>query len=151
MQAILTVKLEIEMPSSQDTESTANTPSLAHLEELVLRVAERVESMQSDTPAPFTTFVNSLGDEELEVRRPIPLTIRRDDDSYIASFVEANISSGGDTLPDAVESAQSLIASFFTDVEKLPDAKLGPKLRHQRQVLMDYVCRHSRKRTRKTR
>lgn len=138
------------MPTKRATESSADSPTLARVEELVLRVAERVESMQPDATPPFTTFVNSLGDAELEVRRPIPITIRRDDESYIASFIEANLSSGGDTLPDAVESVQSLIASFFADVEKIPDEKLGPKIRHQRQVLMDYVCRHSRRRTRKT-
>lgn len=129
------------MTAERNGDASPNGSSRAHLEGLVLQVADRIDALRSGATTPFTTFLDSLGDAELEVRRPIPLTIRPDDDSYIASFVEANISSGGETLPDAIESVQSLIASFFADVETLPDEKLGPKMRHQRRVVMEYVCR----------
>src|SRR4051812_36638261 len=45
----------------------------------------------------FGTFISSLGNPQVAVKKPIPVTIRSDGDEFIASFMDANISAGGDT------------------------------------------------------
>jgi predicted RNase H-like HicB family nuclease len=97
-------------------------------------------------PVPFCTFIASLGRDDLEVRKPIPVTLEPDDDGgYIASFLDANIASGGESVQDAVESLQEMIASSFNLLVDMPDARLGPRMRRERMVLLEFLCRSSRK------
>lgn len=90
---------------------------------------------------PFHTFLSSLGLEGFDVVKPIPVVIRPDGDEFIASFLDANISTGGDTPQEAVCNLQSLIVDFFEGIENTPDDKLGPGMQRQKRVLMEMVCR----------
>jgi hypothetical protein len=101
--------------------------------------------MIKQAPSPFATFLASLGAEGLEVTKPIPVTVRPDGDEFIASFFDANISTGGESPQAAISDLQGLIADLFELLEKEPDEKLGPAMRKQRAVLEEFVCRTSRK------
>jgi predicted RNase H-like HicB family nuclease len=99
-------------------------------------------------PMPFVTFIASLGRAHLEVRKPIPVTLEPEDDgSYIASFLDASVASGGETVQDAVESLQDMLATSFERLTVLPDSKLGPRMRREREILLEFVCRSSTKTT----
>ena len=116
----------------------------ASMEELKMEMKRLVESQA------FVTFLASLGDPEVKLIRPIPVTIQRDGDEFIASFLDANISSGGDTVPAAVSNLQSLIADIYLLHEEERDGNLGPMMRQQRSVLMDTICHRSQSNTPKT-
>jgi predicted RNase H-like HicB family nuclease len=84
----------------------------------------------------------------LEVLKPIPVTLEPDvDGGYIASFLDASVASGGETVQDAVESLQDLLAASFEQLVALPDSKLGPRMRREREILLEFVCRSSIKTT----
>ena len=93
----------------------------------------------------FVTFITSLGDDELQVIKPIPVTVRQDDDGYVASFFDANIGSGGETPQSAVSNLQSLIAEIFRIQEEESIEDLGPLMIKQRNVLLEVICRTSQR------
>ena len=72
------------------------------------------------------TWLSSLGISGYTVQKPIPVTVRQDGDEFVATFFDANISTGGDTEQEAVANLQSLIADFYDDLVTTPDEKLGP-------------------------
>ena len=87
------------------------------------------------------TQISSLGIPDYAVQKPIPVTICQDGDEFTATFFDANISTGGDTEQEAVANLQSLIADFYDDLVATPDEKLGPSLRRQKLVLVEFLCR----------
>jgi hypothetical protein len=90
---------------------------------------------------PVCTRIASLGIPEYELRKMIPVTICPDGDEFIATFFDANISTGGDSQQEAVANLQSLIADFYDELATMPLEELGPSLRRQKHVLMEFVCR----------
>jgi hypothetical protein len=72
------------------------------------------------------------------VLRPIPVKIRKSDDSYIASFDEANIHASGETWSDAALSLKSLILDIY-DSLITETAPLGPGPKRQLATLLRYV------------
>ena len=70
--------------------------------------------------------------------QPIPVKIRKSDDSYIASFEEANIHASGQTWSDAALSLKSLILDIY-DSLITETAPLGPGPRRQLATLLRYV------------
>ncbi len=113
------------------------------LREMDILRSQMTQLIESRDNAPFFTQIYSLGQVGLELRRPIPVTIRPDGNEFIASFFDANISTGGGTEQEAVDNLQSLIADFFNDLELAKDDELGPSMIKQRQVLLESVCRTS--------
>lgn len=95
----------------------------------------------------FTTFITSLGSDEFCLKKPIPVTIFPDGDEFTASFMDANISTGGGSPQEAIYNLQHLIAEFFAMDEDEPEAAVSSKMRHQRLVLAECVCRNSPKTT----
>jgi hypothetical protein len=89
----------------------------------------------------FGTFIITLGVDGLELKKPIPITILQDADAFIASFLDANISTGGDSVEDAVANLQSLIADYFDDLSVMPDDSLGPAMLRTKRALAETVCR----------
>ena len=102
---------------------------------LVARLETTIETR------PFHVFLSSLGLDGFGVVKLLPVIIRPDGDEYMASFFDANISTGGDTPQEAVSNLQSLIVDFFEDIENTPDEKLAPDMQRQKRVLLEMVCR----------
>jgi predicted RNase H-like HicB family nuclease len=70
--------------------------------------------------------------------RPIPVKIQKTDDTYIASFEEANIHAGGDTWSEAARNLKSLILDIY-DSLIAETAMLGPGPKRQLASLLRYV------------
>jgi predicted RNase H-like HicB family nuclease len=124
-----------------------------NIEELNERIAQIEQDMQdlnqATTSRTFTTYIISLGVPDLKVKKPIPVTIEREDDeNYIASFMDANISTGGNSEQEAVYNLQSLIADLF-EMHEEETSELGPAMKIQKQVLHDVLCRISQETTQK--
>ena len=94
--------------------------------------------------AAFSTFISSLGVDGLEVVKPIPVTVRPDSDEFIASFFDANISTGAESPQEAISNLQSLIADFF-EIHENNTEPLGSAMESQKRVLMESICRTSHK------
>lgn len=119
-------------------------------EHRIARLEERLMILEQALPAilasimaesqPVCTTVSSLGVPGYGVLKPIPVTIRKDGDEFIASFFDANISTGGENQQEAVANLQSLIADFYDELAATPSAELGPSLQRQKYVLTEFVC-----------
>jgi len=70
--------------------------------------------------------------------RPIPVKIQKADDSYTASFEEANIHASGDSWSDAARNLKSLILDIY-DSLITETAVLGPGPKRQLATLLRYV------------
>jgi hypothetical protein len=90
---------------------------------------------------PVCTTIASLGIPGYGLLKPIPVTILPDGGEFIATFFDANISTGGDTREGACASLQSLIAEFYDDLATSRQEQLGPSLQRRKHVLMEFVCR----------
>jgi hypothetical protein len=122
-------------------------------EHRIARLEERVMILEQALPAtlaavmtesqPVCTTISSLGVPGYRVLRPIPVTIRQDGGEFIATFFDANISTGGDTHQEAVANLQSLMADLYDELATTPLAELGPCLQRQKHVLTEFVCRTS--------
>lgn len=120
-----------------------------NIEELNEKIAQLEHDMQELTQAAisriFTIFINSLGTPDLEVTKPIPVTIEKEgEEDYIASFLDANIGTGGDSIQEAIQNLQSLIVDTFKMHENMT-LKLSPAMIVQKQALLETVCRTSQK------
>ena len=114
------------------------------------RLEERIMILEQTLPAtlavimtenqPVCTTILSLGIPEYKVLKSIPVTIRQDGDEFIATFFDANISTGGDTQQEAVTNLQSLIADFYDELAATPREELGSSLQRQKHVLAEFVC-----------
>jgi predicted RNase H-like HicB family nuclease len=93
------------------------------------------------TRAPFCTFISTLAVSDVSVLKPIPVTVEPEEDgSFVASFFDAGVTSGGDTVRDAIWSLQQMIASSFSVLREMKDAQLGPKMRRERDILLEFLC-----------
>ena len=83
-------------------------------------------------------LLSSLGPGYI-IQKPINVAIEPDGCEFIADFLEANISTGGETEEKAIANLQSLITDFYDDLVNVPDIQLGPSLQKTKNVLMEYI------------
>ena len=116
----------------------------------IARLEERIMILEHTLPAtlatimaenqPVCTTLLSLGEPGYKVLKSIPVTIRLDGEEFVATFFDANISTGGDTQQEAVANLQSLIADFCDELTATPQTELGPSLQRQKRVLAEFIC-----------
>ena len=87
----------------------------------------------------FTLHVETFAPEPYKMKRPIPLSLQRRADGYIASFVEANVNSSGDTQQEALANVKELILDAFDSLSSLPPSTLGPGPTRQLAVLREFI------------
>lgn len=107
----------------------------------------RLASLESRRSTAMVTIMKSLACSDIEVSKSIPVTIEADGEEFIASFMDAGISSGGETIPEAFASLREVVATSFRTLADMPDSKLGPKMLRQKHVLLEFLCQHSPKST----
>ena|SRR5436305_12145602 len=87
---------------------------------------------------PLKILLNEL-EPGYEVIKPIPVTIREVDGSFVASFTAANVNSSGDTWDEAVANLQSLLAGVLDLLLSHRPEKLGPAPKQQLSVLQSFI------------
>jgi hypothetical protein len=103
---------------------------VAALEKLVGRFISR----QS-----FIVPVTTLAPYPFELKRDIPVLVQVEDDEFVASFVEANVGTSGETLNEAIDGLKEMLTMAFTQLQDLPNEKLGRGPRKQRLVLESFI------------
>jgi len=104
---------------------------LAELKQEILRL----QSLRAYV-VPLTTL-----SAEFQLSQPIPVTIEGDDDSFTATFAEANISASGETEADAIANFKDSMVSSYQVLEAMPADQLGPLPERQWKVLQNVVHR----------
>jgi predicted RNase H-like HicB family nuclease len=87
----------------------------------------------------MTIQISTFAPEAYEVLRPIPVLIRPEGDEFVASFVEANVNSSGETQQEAFENVKALLLDVFDNLRFHPVEKLGPEPAHRLAVLRDFI------------
>lgn len=125
-----------------------STPSAENVAARLLLIEQRLMEVESGKPQSIATVASSLACRDLSVIKPIPVTIEPDGEGgFIASFMDAGIASGGETIPEAFQSLQSIIAASFRTLVKMDEKDLGPKKQRERLVLLEFVCLRSQRHT----
>ena len=87
---------------------------------------------------PLKILLNEL-EADYEVLKPIPVVFRKVDDSFVASFIAANVNSSGDTWTEAIENLRSLLVGIFDLLLTHRPEELGPAPKYQLSVLRAYI------------
>lgn len=91
--------------------------------------------------APFVTYLSSLGHENVQVLKPIPVTVQTSGEECTATFYDAGISTSGESSQEAVTNLQRLIADMFLIHEQDRTSVRGPRMKQQQTVLQEFLCR----------
>ena len=86
-----------------------------------------------------TVFIGSLAPTALPLKQFIPVSLTETSDGYIASFVEANIHSSGESELEAIDNLRTLITDFYTRLSGLAPSLLGPMPAKQFSILRSFI------------
>jgi hypothetical protein len=83
--------------------------------------------------------ITTLDPEPFELSKEIMVVVQPDDDSFVATFFDANINASGNTQVDAVANLKDMLVSLFDILEKEKNLGKGPA--HQLAILRGLVRR----------
>jgi len=113
---------------------------LASIEERLAGLEERLGRIEAmAAPLSTTLYLSTFAPEPYSLKRPIPIFIQETTGGFLASFVDANINTSGDTQQEAFANARELILDVFDRLHGLPAKKLGPGPARQFAVLRDFI------------
>jgi predicted RNase H-like HicB family nuclease len=87
--------------------------------------------------------VATLAPAPYEVIKEIPVWVRPEGDSYVASFVDANVNASGETVNDAVDNLKDMMTALLKSLGSLPKACLGKGPARQLAVLRAFIRKKS--------
>lgn len=93
--------------------------------------------------SPILVPIESLAPEPYEVVKPLHAVVRYQNEQYIASFFDANLSASGDTQVEAVLNLKDIIVGTFEVVTMLEESELGPGPFQQRKVLEEFIRKNA--------
>jgi predicted RNase H-like HicB family nuclease len=100
---------------------------------------QQVQDLQEQiNRGPISTFIATLAPEPHQLLKPIPVVICREDDAFVASFVDANVNATGDTETESLAILKEMITSAF-DLYQAEEENLSPELQRQLIVLRQFV------------
>jgi len=89
--------------------------------------------------APILVPIETFAPEPYEVVKPFHAVVRHQEDQYIASFFDANLSASGDTQAEAVANLKDIIAGTFEILTTVEEDELGRGPLQQRKVLEQFM------------
>lgn len=89
--------------------------------------------------APILVPIETLAPEPYRVVKPFHVVVRCQDDEYIASFFDANLSASGDTGEEAVANLKDIIVGTFEILRGVEENEFGPGPLQQRHVLEEFM------------
>ncbi len=89
--------------------------------------------------SPILVPIETLTPEPYIIKKPFHAVVRYQDDQYIASFFDANLSASGDTQMEAVLNLKDMVVSAFEMLSIMGEADLGPGPLQQKKVLGEFI------------
>lgn len=130
----------------------AQVSRLTLLEGSVKELRDRLEAIEDAAIlGTLTLHVETFAPQPYEVKRPIPVSLQRRTDGFLASFVEANVNSYGDTQQEAFANLKELILDVFHSLSSLPPSRLGSGPALQLTVLREFIDAADQDRGRRSR
>ena len=136
----------VQNVSEPYTQSPELNFALLALQESVQTLAKRVGELQNEirqlrSLKRFVVPLATLAPYPFVLRQQIPLTIEEDDDEYVATFLEANISASGNTEADAINNFKDSLLSSYQILSEMPANRLGPLPVRQWAILNSLIHR----------
>jgi len=100
-----------------------------------------VRLVRLEQEAPLVIPIQSLAPEPYEVVKPLLAVVRMIDSEYVASFVDANIASSGETEDEAILNLKDAIVSAFDVLSSATNSELGPGPLQQKRTLEEFIQR----------
>lgn len=111
--------------------------SIEDLRREIITLKKRCEIIERTSP--LIVPIDSMAPEPYEVVNPFHVVVRLEDEQYIASFFDANLSASGDTQQEAVFNLKDIIIGSFEILTMTNKSKLGPGPAQQRAVLEKFI------------
>jgi predicted RNase H-like HicB family nuclease len=108
---------------------------LRKFEDLTDQVGRLRDCVNDGLTNPVVIPISTFAPEGYETIAPIHVVIRRDDEGFVASFVEANINASGDTQSEAISMLKDMILGTYDRIIEKNDDQLGPVPRRQKKLL----------------
>lgn len=86
--------------------------------------------------------IAALEPEPFDLLRNIPVVVQPTDDSFMATFFDANIGITGDTKEEAIANLKVLLVDIFDELES-EETQLGPQLVQQLALLRSFMKRRT--------
>jgi hypothetical protein len=93
--------------------------------------------------SPILVPIESLAPEPYEVIKPFHVVVRFQDNQYIASFFDANLSASGDTRAEAVSNLKDIVIGTFEVFIMLDEKELGAGPKNQLKVMKEFIRKSS--------
>ena len=87
--------------------------------------------------------IETFAPEPYNLIKPFHVVVRFEQDQYIASFYDANLSDSGDTQEEAVSNLKDILLSTYDILTGMSEDELGPGPLQQRKVLEEFVRKGS--------
>jgi len=100
-------------------------------------VNSRLDRLEQQVP--LVVPIQSLAPEPYDLVKPIEAVVQFSDEEYVASFFDANLSTGGDTQVEAISNLKALIVGTFELLNEMKDSELGPGPGRQKAVLREFI------------
>lgn len=103
------------------------------LERKVTRLSRQIDDLrkQQSVIVPIST----LAAGRVALKRDIQVVVQREDDEYIATFFDANISASGESDVEAVDALKEIMCAKFLKFSELGQEKLGRQPARQLEAL----------------
>ena len=111
--------------------------SIEGLEKEILLLKNRCDYLERN--APVTVLIESFAPEPYEIIKPFHVTIKFQEEQYIASFFDTNLSASGDTQEESFANLKDIIVGTFEIFTTMDDDKLGPGPLHQKRLLVEFI------------
>jgi len=91
--------------------------------------------------SPILVPIQSLAPEPYEIIKPFHVVLRVQEDEYIATFFDANISASGDTQTEAIFNLKDIVVGTFEILSETSSNELGPGPAQQKKVLQEFISK----------
>jgi hypothetical protein len=117
------------------SQSIAKTDDrIFNIEQKLTTISEEVSKPRNQSP--FTLVITTLHSSEYELRRDVPVLIEQvEEEEFVASFVDADVYTSGETMSAAIENLRAALISTLRTWSSVDTAKLGPLPRRQLATL----------------
>ena len=102
----------------------------------------RLEKLcENSSSASVCVPISTLAPEPFDVIKNFYVVVQSEEDCYVATLFDANISSSGDSQEEAVANVIDLTVMIFRSLENEDDSKLGPAMVRQKHALQSLIRR----------
>jgi len=102
-------------------------------------INDRLARLEEQTA--IRVAIQSLAPYPYEIIKPIEAVIQFVDGEYVASFFDANITTGGDSQAEAIFNLRALTVGTFEILAETKDSDLGPGPLQDKKTLEEFVRR----------